>query len=48
VCSTGGALDAGCDSCASAVCGMDSFCCSTQWDATCVSEVDLACGQSCP
>jgi hypothetical protein len=26
------------------VCGFDSYCCSTQWDAQCVSEAQSDCG----
>jgi hypothetical protein len=47
ICSTGGALSAGCDPCATKICAADSFCCSTQWDSICVGEVTSICGQSC-
>lgn len=47
-CSTGVALDASCNSCATQICAVDSFCCTTSWDATCVSEVSSVCGKTCP
>jgi hypothetical protein len=46
-CTMGGALSEGCDSCAQSVCAADSYCCQTQWDQTCVSEVAKYCGQAC-
>ncbi len=47
VCDMGAALGASCDACTAAVCGADSYCCSDQWDATCVSEVGAYCPQAC-
>jgi hypothetical protein len=47
VCATGAALDATCESCATQLCAQDPYCCSTTWDATCVSEVASICGKSC-
>ncbi|HZF54064.1 MAG TPA: hypothetical protein VE093_35710 [Polyangiaceae bacterium] len=48
VCTAGGPLGTGCDMCASQVCAVDSFCCDTQWDAQCISEVAQYCaGMSC-
>ena len=47
VCSTGAKLKSGCNSCVTALCGADSYCCSTKWDAQCVSEVAQFCGQRC-
>lgn len=47
ICQTGGALVATCDPCATALCAVDPYCCSTEWDATCVGEVSSVCGQSC-
>lgn len=42
---TPGCSDAGVEAC---VCAADAYCCSTQWDATCVEEVGTeGCG-SCP
>jgi V8-like Glu-specific endopeptidase len=47
VCSTGTKLQSGCDSCVSAICGADSYCCTTKWDAQCVQEVAQFCNGSC-
>jgi hypothetical protein len=47
VCTSGAALDGGCDSCAASVCANDSYCCSTAWDSTCISEAGTYCGQTC-
>jgi hypothetical protein len=42
------ALDASsCDSCVGEICTADSFCCNTQWDGQCVSEVSSICNTSC-
>lgn len=46
-CATGKRLVNGCDSCASAVCAADPYCCGTFWDGICVSEVPTYCGVSC-
>jgi hypothetical protein len=46
-CSTGAKLVSGCDPCATSICAQDGYCCSTQWDAQCVSEVASICGKSC-
>jgi hypothetical protein len=43
-CSVGVALTAGCGSCVGTVCAADRYCCTTAWDATCVSEVASLCG----
>jgi hypothetical protein len=48
ICNAGAKLKSTCDPCASAVCAQDSYCCSTKWDAQCVSEVGSICGESCP
>jgi hypothetical protein len=44
-CKEGGPLSTGCGSygCVATICSTDSFCCTTRWDATCVSEM-----ASCP
>jgi hypothetical protein len=47
-CTSGSQLAISCDSCVTQICGVDSFCCSTTWDSTCVSEVTSICGGSCP
>ncbi|MFO0548160.1 MAG: hypothetical protein U0271_07215 [Polyangiaceae bacterium] len=46
-CTAGSALDGSCDSCAADVCSFDSYCCSTAWDETCISEAESTCGASC-
>jgi hypothetical protein len=48
ICSTGVALTATCDSCATQVCAADSFCCNSSWDSICVGEVSSVCHQTCP
>jgi len=48
LCSTGGVLTSGCDSCVTSICAVDSYCCSTAWDSICVGEVSSVCGQTCP
>jgi hypothetical protein len=47
LCATGAALAPPCDPCATALCALDSYCCTTAWDATCVGEVSSICGTSC-
>lgn len=39
----GTALDPSCNACAAKLCPVDSYCCSTEWDATCVGEVAQYC-----
>jgi len=46
-CSTGTKLVAKCDSCVTAICSEDSYCCSNQWDSICVGEVTSICGDTC-
>ncbi|HXV74774.1 MAG TPA: right-handed parallel beta-helix repeat-containing protein [Candidatus Polarisedimenticolaceae bacterium] len=52
-CTPGVALTAGCDSpplpssCVAAVCALDGYCCSTEWDEVCVHEVPLICDGNC-
>jgi hypothetical protein len=41
-------LDPACNACAAKLCPVDSYCCSTSWDATCVSEVATYCPPPCP
>jgi hypothetical protein len=47
-CTVGIKLDAACSECATAVCGLDAFCCETEWDDYCVmkAEDEPICG--CP
>ncbi len=47
ICSTGSKLATSCDACVSQICGMDSYCCSSSWDSTCVAEVGTICGETC-
>ena len=53
VCTTGVALTPGCDnpplsdSCVTAVCNADSFCCGSSWDALCVGRVEQYCDAVC-
>jgi hypothetical protein len=46
-CKTGKKLSASCDPCVMQICDADSYCCSSKWDSTCVSEVADVCGESC-
>ena len=43
---TGGPLDSSCGDCEEAVCAVDSYCCTTSWDQTCVNEVSQYCSSS--
>ena len=51
-CTLGGPLAYGCDeppvspSCVATVCGVDPYCCNTEWDVVCVNEV-THCGKNC-
>ena len=47
VCESGDAMAASCDPCATTLCAADDYCCSTAWDAQCVSEVSQYCAQDC-
>jgi hypothetical protein len=48
VCSSGVPLTSTCSTCAGDVCAKDPYCCQTQWDAICVSEVPQDCpGTTC-
>ncbi|APR88285.1 hypothetical protein A7982_13634 [Minicystis rosea] len=47
-CATGTKLKTGCDACVTTVCKSDTYCCSTSWDSTCVSEAKSWCALSCP
>jgi hypothetical protein len=41
-------IGSGCNSqCVHQICGVDSFCCNTAWDAACVAEVSSVCGLGC-
>lgn len=50
-CEAGAGFSSASDPCESAICAVDSFCCSTAWDSICVAEVrtvcdSLTCGES--
>ncbi len=47
LCTVGGKLTSTCDPCATKICKVDSFCCSTSWDSICVGEVKSVCAQTC-
>ncbi|MBK6513806.1 MAG: hypothetical protein IPG04_06700 [Polyangiaceae bacterium] len=47
VCDVGSAMDGSCDSCAADVCDIDPYCCTTEWDETCVGEAEQYCGETC-
>lgn len=46
-CEQGGSLAPPCDSCVAQICLADPSCCSTSWDATCISQVGSVCGEAC-
>ena len=46
-CEAGTALGTNCGDCQAAVCAQDDYCCSTEWDATCVGEVSQYCAGGC-
>lgn len=48
VCTVGIALTLGCgEPCVDTVCGLDSYCCDTEWDQTCVDEAVDFCSAPC-
>jgi hypothetical protein len=47
VCAVGDAMAMTCNACIKAVCTNDDFCCKTEWDSVCVSEVAKYCNQPC-
>jgi len=53
LCAEGTALGNSCDappaqtSCVEAICAVDSYCCTNQWDGICVGEVASVCGLNC-
>jgi hypothetical protein len=46
-CTAGDPLGAQCGACAVSVCTIDPFCCTGQWDRTCVEEVGSYCDKAC-
>ena len=53
VCTFGVSMDPGCDvppltdSCVSAICAVDPYCCNNTWDTACIAEVNDFCGATC-
>jgi hypothetical protein len=47
LCAQGEPLESTCDACAAIVCEDDPFCCSTSWDARCITESIQWCAQEC-
>lgn len=47
LCELGGPLDPACDPCVAAVCQVDEYCCSNEWDLLCFDAVLAECGQDC-
>jgi hypothetical protein len=48
-CDTGLMMWSNCSSCIGSICAADPYCCDTDWDALCVSEVRTVCGSlTCP
>jgi vibriolysin len=47
-CVTGAALASACDPIVTKVCASDNYCCTSAWDAKCVSEVTSIGGGTCP
>jgi hypothetical protein len=47
-CTTGGALAAGCSTCADRVCAADPTCCAGGWSEACVLEAAVSCDETCP
>jgi len=43
-CEVGVNLNQGCDPCVKSICQVDSYCCNTEWDDSCVAEVLPICG----
>ena len=48
ICSSGAKLVSSCDTCVTAICAGDPYCCRTAWDNICVGEVKSVCGETCP
>jgi hypothetical protein len=47
ICVAGVKLASDCDPCVTKVCSSDAFCCSSQWDSTCISEAKSTCNMTC-
>jgi hypothetical protein len=49
VCTVGDPLDSSCGTCEAAVCAVDDWCCTFEWDQTCIDETIDYCGAgTCP
>ncbi len=46
-CTEGGPLDPTCGLCTAAVCAVDTFCCRSGWDDTCIQLTNAICPVSC-
>ncbi len=44
-CQEGKPLGAACNSCTAAICAVDPWCCTIEWDFACREKVDLACSK---
>jgi hypothetical protein len=44
VCTEGGNLDSACNTCATAICQADEYCCNNSWDNLCTGAVEELCG----
>ncbi len=44
ICDVGPSLNSNCDPCVTDICQVDSYCCNTEWDQTCVDQVLTICG----
>ncbi|MBK9265758.1 MAG: hypothetical protein IPM54_38970 [Polyangiaceae bacterium] len=42
-CTTGVAMQSGCDPCVTQICAADPYCCNNSWDSACVQEVRTIC-----
>jgi hypothetical protein len=46
-CVSGEPLDPSCNECVAYICDQDPYCCDTEWDSTCISQVDQYCDPGC-
>lgn len=47
LCASGAKVAKQCHSCATTVCAVDAYCCSTAWDGICVNEAKNMCNDAC-
>jgi hypothetical protein len=45
-CTKGAALDPSCSPCVEKICADDAYCCTNEWDAICVKQVQTVCGDA--